>query len=145
MEPSPAVAQPPSRTLCAVNEKPLFSCPIGGNLVSVCAAGGKATYRFGRPGRIELTSGSLTQASRGYSGGGETQISAANAGFVYTVFDRTTRTAFRTDGRHDAAFTNGLLVRRGGRTILSRKCGGEPVLASRDTEQIVPGGTFVEH
>jgi hypothetical protein len=130
-------------TLCTTGETPFFSCEIGTKRVSVCGGGTGAVYRFGTPGKVELTSRALAFANRGYSGGGESQVTATNGEYSYTVFDRTVRTSF-DEGRNDPAFSSGLLVGRGGRVLSSRMCKGEsPVVA--DAERARPAGTFVEH
>lgn len=138
-------APPPQRpvSLCTAGETPLFACPIGRKLVSVCAGGPKPVYRFGTPGHIELSSTSLTTASVGYSGGGETQIAATNGAYRYIVYERTVRTGFGEDGLHYPEFDSGLIVQRGGRTISSRTCGADPVLSAAE-DGAIPAGAFVE-
>lgn len=134
-----------SSKLCGPGEQVLFQCAVGPKLAAACGIRGGAVYRFGRPARVELALRTLTRASRGYSGGGETQITATNNNYTYTLFDRVTRTSFDPEGRHDAAITSGLLVRRAGRTVLVRACSDEPTVSSRLTEQLIPQGPFVEH
>ena len=136
-------APPSPTTLCTASEKPLFSCPIGRKLVSVCAGSGKPVYRFGAPGRVELTSTNLSTASVGYSGGGETQIAATNGAYRYIVYDRTVRTGFGEDGLHHPEFDSGLIVRRGARTLSSRACSAEPVLGTAKAG-VLPPGAFVD-
>ncbi|MFV0623317.1 hypothetical protein ACBY01_04795 [Sphingomonas sp. ac-8] len=130
---------PDPATLCKASEKPLFSCPIGRKLVSVCAGAAKPVYRYGTAGRVELTSTDLTTASVGYSGGGETQIAATNGAYRYIVYDRTVRTGFGEDGLHHPDFDSGLIVRRGARTLSSRTCSAEPVLGTPNVGTIPPG------
>ena len=133
-------------SLCLAAETNLFSCPMGGKLVSVCggAAGRGATYRFGRPGRVELQSGALTRAVRGFAGGGETQMSFTRNGVRYVIYQGTYRTSFGASGQHDAQDRAGLVVQRGGRTVMDRRCAGSPTI-NGDLSRYVPAGRFVEH
>ena len=134
-------------TLCKDPEIELFSCPIGGKVVSVCGLiDGNSIYRFGRPGHIEMQSRDLHKAVNDYSGGGEDQINFQANGYTYIVFSRTERTGFGPDGHNDPKFTSGLAVHHKGRTVLSAKCGAEgdqtiDSLASR----YMPTGNFIEH
>lgn len=139
----------PAPSLCAAAERSVFSCPVGGRIVSVCGprggGSGDLTYRYGRPGRVELAQrGGLAYASRGYSGGGEAQISFARGGYRYVVYDRTVRTGFE-DGRNDPAFTQGLLVLRGGRVALNRRCSADSGGMDGRATARLPRGAFVEH
>ncbi len=136
-------AMPPA-ALCRPGETPLFSCAIGPKQVAVCGRNGAAVYRFGRPGQVELTSTTLTMAMRGFAGGGETQITAANKDYRYTVFDRTTRTDFGEDGRHDAGMTSGLLIRRAGRGVAARRCTGDATISAK-AQGIIKPGPYVPH
>lgn len=131
-------------SLCATGEAVFFSCPIGTKQVAVCGAQSGARYRYGSPSRIELEVATVTSVSRGFAGGGETQITASHGDYSYTVYDRTVRTSFDADGRHDPVFSSGLIVRRGGRTISARRCNDEPIMTSDPTEGIGKG-SFVEH
>ena len=146
--PSRASAFDPSGpSLCTAQEQRLFSCPIRGKIVSICKMqDGKAAYRFGRPGRIELQSRDLQIAEQGYSGGGEDQVSLQANGYRYIVYARTVRTNFGPSGQHDAQTTSGLVVQKDGHAVMSTKCGGEgdqPIIAK--TYDIVPAGPFVPH
>lgn len=134
----------PDAALCMPAETPLFTCTLGTRRASVCQTGGKAIYRYGRPGRIELSTQWLTLASRSFSGGGETQIAAANNGYSYTMFDRTVRTGFGADGRNDPQSETGLVVRRGSKQLSSRRCDNDTPISSRSRE-VIPGGLFVPH
>jgi hypothetical protein len=59
---SPVPGMPPPKTLCAKDERVIFSCPVKrpAKIVSVCASKdlaadrGYLQYRFGLPGKIEL-------------------------------------------------------------------------------------------
>lgn len=138
------IAAPAAATLCRPGEVPVFSCAIGTRVAAVCTGRGGPVYRFGRPGRVELTARNLSIATRAYSGGGETQISFRRGAFTYVVYDRTVRTAFGADGRNDPAITAGVAVRRGGRTISDRQCRGEATLDTARAARL-PAGGFIEH
>jgi hypothetical protein len=144
-----AGAVPGGATLCTAAERPVFSCPIGAKTVSICAARRGAAvlaYRFGRPGRVELAQrGGLSLAERGYSGGGETQLSFARNGYRYVVYDRTVRTGLAADGRNEPAFDQGLVVVRGGRVVSHRRCSAESGGMDGRAVARLPRGTFVEH
>jgi hypothetical protein len=96
--------------LCAPDETPIFSCPLGAKRVSVCGSGKQAVYRYGAPGKVELTTHNLTLAKQGFSGGGETQIQVANGDYTYILFDKTVRTGFGDSGQNDPDSRSGLLV-----------------------------------
>ncbi len=138
-------SQPAGHSLCMAGETRIFSCPLGAKQVSVCGAGKQAVYRYGRPGKIELVSRSMTLAEQGYSGGGETQIQVTNNGYSYILFDRTVRTGFGPDGRHDPAFSSGLLVRRGGRILSSKRCGNDASIPSLARQFMPTGNEIVVH
>ena len=109
----------------------------------MCGKGRGATYRFGLPGRIELTSDKLTSAYEMYSGGGETQIAFTNGDYTYVVFDRTRRMSV---GRgNDTSFSNGLLIRRSGRTVSAARCRTDSPMSPGSVERALPKGPFVYH
>ena len=141
--PAPAAGQVAGDTLCEAGETSFFSCEIGAKRVSVCGGGSGAVYRYGTPGKVELTSRSLTFANRAYSGGGESQITAKNNDYTYTVYDSTVRTAFG-DGGNDPEFSSGLAISRGGRVISTKLCKGESSVDA-DAGGALPAGSFVEH
>lgn len=141
--PAPAADVVAGGTLCEAGETPFFSCELDAKRVSVCSGGSGAVYRYGTPGKVELASRNLTFANQAYSGGGESQLTATNGDYTYTVYDRTVRTSFG-EGGNDPEFSSGLVVTRGGRVISSKMCKGEtPVEA--DAERALPAGTFVKH
>ncbi len=78
-------------------------------------------------------------AIRSFGGGGETQITATNNGYSYTMFDRTTRTAFGTDGRNDLRSVTGLIVRKDGKRLSSRICDNDTPMASRSRKVVSAG------
>lgn len=127
-------AQREARSLCRATEAVIFECRAGTKMIAVCGkrggpAGKSAQYRFGNPGKLELTyprdgatAGFLSYATAPYSGGGESQISFARGAHVYVVYERTQRTSFGADGRHDPKFEAGVFVKRRGKLLSSRKC-----------------------
>lgn len=118
--------------LCRAGEEVIFACQIGRKAASLCGRvmpGGvrAAIYRFGRPGRIELAlsdDADFSYASRGWSGGGETQVRVVNGTTEYRVFSRTVRTGFGPDGRNNPQDEAGVRIVRGGRTLAVRRCTG---------------------
>jgi hypothetical protein len=138
------VQNDPDAALCMPAETPLFTCTLDARRASVCQAGGKATYRYGRPGRIELSSQRLTMATRSFSGGGESQITATNNGHSYTMFDRTVRTGFGADGRNDPQSETGLIVRQGNKRLSARICDNDTPISAR-SRGVIPAGSFVPH
>ena len=130
-------------TLCQVGETRLFSCEIGAKRVSVCGGGSGAVYRYGTPGKVELSSHNLTFANQGYSGGGETQITAENDDYTYTVYSSTVRTSFG-EGGNDPEFSSGLVIARGERVIASKTCNRASSVEAL-AEEVLPTGNFVEH
>ena len=141
---SAATAAPAQPSLCGGAETTLFSCPVGQKIVSVCSAGGKATYRYGTLGKVELSSQALSFAETAFSGGGETQISFRNGAYSYIVYDKTTRTSFSSDGHNDPDFTSGLVVQENGKTVLAEECGADATI-SADAGHVIHAGAFVAH
>ncbi len=136
----PALARGPAASLCRAKEAQTFSCPVGRKIVSICGEGAGAIYRFGRPGRVEMEARGPTTAQIGYSGGGEAQVAFAGQGYSYVVYDRTVRTRFTPDGRHDPAFSQGLLVVKGAHVVADRPCRGDGAgFASKGLEGMAAG------
>jgi hypothetical protein len=142
-----APAPPPGGSLCRARETRLFECSTGRKTISVCggglARGGTyAQYRYGRPGRLELeyparpvhAPGLLSQASVGYSGGGESQIRFVNRGVEYVVYSRTIRTAFGPDGHHAPISEDGVFMRRNGKLLSDRRCLDPPSMPVQGSE-----------
>ena len=133
-------------TLCMPIEQPLFSCPIGGKLVSVCGRGGGAVYRFGAPHRVGLELRGLRFAERDFSGGGESQITLEDKDYQYILYDTIKRTSFGANGRHDPEEKSGLVIRHGATTVSSRTCAGSSQSGiSSSAAEYMPGGEFVSH
>lgn len=85
----PIVSELPSLpSLCEPGEFVIANCPVGRKLASVCGPRrGVAIYRFGRPGRIELTASGLRRTNMPSAGGGETQVYFKRGAFTYFLFD----------------------------------------------------------
>jgi hypothetical protein len=123
----------------------IASCEIGKKKVSVCGHSKRATYRFGRPGKIELEGDDLRYNFTGYSGGGESQIALSRGSWRYVIYDGMIRTGFR-DGHNDPRFYSGLLVLRKGHVVSDRNCGGlYSYLASGVADHYMPRGPETDH
>lgn len=135
------------RSLCASAEVNLFTCRIRTKSISVCGQGpGRAVYRFGLPGRIELEAAGLHHAREMFWGGGETQVYFDKGGYRTIVFDRTIRTNFGASGRHDSQFITGLIFKRGARTLSSRLCeGAGATIISGELHRYMPEAPYIEH
>lgn len=135
-----ALATPPA-TECARDELPIFICTLkNGKLLNVCATTDPASpakaafaqYRVGKRGTpadiaIPARSGGdlPTFASVPYSGGGEAQMSFANAGVRYIVFSRVIRTNFAAGEPNNPAFEDGVIVLDGEKPVRTLACEGE--------------------
>ena len=147
--PGPGTAAPPAYdapgSLCARGEEVIFHCGVGRKMVSVC--GGRrpaphAQYRFGTPGDIELAfpgpgQSGLSYAREMYSGGGALQIRFSNGGYDYAVYSRTVRTGF--SGRNNPRFSDGILIRRGGRLVANLSCTTE-LRSDAQPDEFMPEG-----
>ena len=152
--PGPGTAAPPAYdapgSLCARGEEVIFHCGVGRKMVSVC--GGRrpaphAQYRFGTPGDIELAfpgpgQSGLTYAREMYSGGGALQLRFSNGGRDYAVYSRTVRTSFGRSGRNNPRFSDGIMIRRGGRLIANLSCTTE-VRSDAQPEGFMPEGEML--
>ena len=136
-------------SLCAQSETIIFHCGVGRKMVSICGsrvAGIPAQYRFGAPGDIELAypgpgQSPLTYAREMYSGGGAQQIRFSNGGYDYAVYSRTVRTGF--NGRNNPRFSDGIMVRRGGRLVSNRSC-TTAVRGDSQLENFMAEGTILD-
>jgi len=111
---------------------------------------GGATYRFGRPGRVELDATDLHHAHDGWWSGGETQVYADTPTHRYIVYDRMVRTGFDNEGHNRSEMTEGLVVQSGGRTLSNQDCAQPVVLLppafdQRPLETLVPEGDYIPH
>ncbi len=123
-----ALATPPRH--CTANECVIFSCATGNKIVSVCASAdlgpqtGSLTYRFGPPGRPEISypppgaSRDLVKSGRWvFAGGGGAWLAFHRPPFRYIVYSAI------GEGWHEKA---GLAVERNGRLLTNIACRGEP-------------------
>ena len=91
---TPGVAAAPApATLCARREEVVYSCPFARGIASVCAGGGRAFYRFGKPGKLDINLGNAPDWSNvhqgtvvGNGGGSESHIRFTNGQTHYVLF-----------------------------------------------------------
>jgi hypothetical protein len=148
-EPSKPTA-PASRhmaTLCAANELVLASCSIRTKLVSVCGRNRKATYRFGRPWRIELKTKNLHYAHQVFAGGGESQVVAISGAYRYVIYDRSIRSGIDIEGHSPLQFTSGLMVQRNGRYLANMICSpmNADIIDTSSVPNFMPKGEYIWH
>jgi hypothetical protein len=124
-------AEKDTGTLCAVGERPIFSCPTGKKTISVCASpdltatAGYLKYRFGRSQqRIELSYPADNAHPRQHfhfhsesfaKGSGE-QLSFSIGAFAYIVFVE--RSVFNFN-------SSGVLIKSGDKLIARLTCDQE--------------------
>jgi hypothetical protein len=137
----------PQGALCHIGEAVLASCAVGKKLVSVCGVDGKSTYRFGTLERLDIELTNLRTASRGFAGGGETQIQARNGAFTYLLFDSTVAGAWDGEGHRAHDFSSGLSVMKDGRIVSHETCTGHEGTAinSSALDHFMPQGSIIEH
>ena len=93
---APALA---ASTLCAANERVLFSCSTGAHTASICASKvlskeADMQYRFGKPGSVELVypeagvkpADAFVLGTLAFSGGGGAWLRFNKGPFRYTIF-----------------------------------------------------------
>jgi hypothetical protein len=111
----------PEETMCYPHEEIYFSCPIGRNIVSVCASGnispknGYVQYRFGHPGKpdLQFPKGPYPPENRfsisDFSGGSvnSTHLKFKVGGYLYVVYQ---------------SATNGVYVKKNGKTVVNLSC-----------------------
>ncbi|MGQ0661359.1 MAG: hypothetical protein ACT4N3_10900 [Sphingosinicella sp.] len=127
----------------------IFRCSFGAREASVTQDGERLTYRFGRPGRPELTltgdaaSGTLFYHRTLYARGEDQTLRFANGDTSYVIFNGWAAPNRYLEGARDFS---GLLVLRRGRVIRRMRCreGGDfierPVFSTlpQDAENRVP-------
>lgn len=146
-----AQGRPTRGSLCAAGEVVIYQCGVGRKLVAICGSRTgtpRAQYRFGTPGHVELAypgpgQNGLTYAREMYSGGGALQIRFTNGGHDYAVYSRTVRTGFGASGRNNPQFSDGVMVRRGGRLISNQSC-NTAVSGSSQPEDFMSEGTILD-
>ena len=118
-------------THCGTNERIVFSCATDHKVVSVCASGdltqssGPLSYRFGPPGRPEISypppdeARDVVRAGRWvFAGGGGAWLAFHRSSFRYIVYSAVGR------GWHEKA---GVAVEKDGRLLTNQRCRGTPV------------------
>lgn len=97
----PTFAQAATSTHCMPEEQVIFSCSVGKKVVSICASdtlgptSGRAQYRFGALGKIELKIPAQPQHPTTFSRLGvmrgpawvDTHIRVVNGEYAYTVYE----------------------------------------------------------
>ncbi|MFG1426325.1 hypothetical protein [Roseixanthobacter glucoisosaccharinicivorans] len=136
---SPAAAGPagPAGTLCNADEAVIFSCPAGARTLSICASGdlggdsGVVLYRYGRPGRLEITYPdpavppvqAFTAGRLMFAGGGGAWFRFEKGPFRYTVFNA----IGRWNPKGGPLALAGVAVEKDGKALADIACDGDPV------------------
>ena len=118
-------------TQCASKEQVIFSCAVDDKVVSVCASsartenGGSLSYRFGPPGRPEISypapGGSAHVVTAGrwvFAGGGGAWLAFHRSQYRYIVYSAIGR------GWHEKA---GVAVEKDGHLLTSLFCRDTPI------------------
>jgi len=125
-EPEVVAASAPAG-LCVAGETARFSCGVkGGKTVSLCAKGAAMTYRFGKPGGIEL---SVLRAA-GSDGAWEVSQQALGADserHIASVWNDGYRYAVVADRTEDQ-FEGKVVVRQGVKKIATLTCLDQPIV-----------------
>ncbi len=125
--PPTAYAADDRPSLCTPAETAIFSCAVGGKIVSLCGSrdlsetAGTMIYRYGRKGAVELTypekpvhpREAFTASGVGMSAGLGDYLRFSRNGITYTLY----ALLYRGVGEED-----GLIVSRDGKTLSRRKC-----------------------
>lgn len=123
-------------SLCLAGEPVVFSCHIAHKTLSLCrpsALRQELVYRFGTPGKVELThpqpghealASPFTLAAAPLYGGGETSVAFRRGDFEYRIYSKVGRGA---GPERTPEFEDGILVSRRGKPIRQMVCddGGE--------------------
>jgi hypothetical protein len=118
--------------LCLANERVAFTCTAGTKLISLCASGDVLRYRYGKPGRPDITYPAPALAtpareafrfsSTPYAGGGEARVRFTNGAWEYILYTATMAGAWHADGTRDHRQYDGVLVRRDGVNKSNIRC-----------------------
>jgi len=118
-------AEPAERTHCQPGEAVVFSCTVGAKLASLCLADNdRLSYRFGKPGAIELTYpepgtvGAFERSNALLYGGGIVTVSFKRGEFEYGVYSKMGRAA----GGGDPETEDGVTVARKGKRVATLVC-----------------------
>jgi hypothetical protein len=117
-------------SLCAANERVVFSCSTGAHAASICASKDLSSlqYRFGKPGSVDLVypeggtkpADAFIMGSLAFSGGGGAWLRFDKGPFRYTIF-----TALAKWGRGGVlADASGVAVERDGKAFANFPCRG---------------------
>ena len=99
----------------------LFTCKVGAHTVSVTDDGGQLAYRYGPPGKVEMSifaqakSGTVLQMEQRFAGM-EYQLRFKNGEVSYIVYSS------EGNGRVGAAAVSGLVVMKGGKVLSDKSC-----------------------
>lgn len=114
--------------LCASQERAAFSCETDKGVISICENGMKLHYRFGKPGKIEMSypadddaaSSAFNADTLTFSGGGGAYVTFITKGLRYTIFHASGRW-----GQNDeTTLVSGIAVTRGDKEITNLACHG---------------------
>lgn len=110
---------------CRPGERVAYSCNLGRKTVSVCLGANQATYRYGPPGKPEMTLASSGQDGALHrelvtGGGGGTQVHLrfSNAGHEYIIYSGVQGALHD----HPGDRWSGLVVMRGEAQVSSQDC-----------------------
>ena len=125
---------PAPANLCVAGERVAFTCRAGAKVISFCASGDVLHYRFGKPGKAELSypagaapaRSAFRFSSAAYSGGGEARVHFTNGAYDYLVYTAMIAGSWNPDGTRDHEMLDGVLVRKGGRKIANIRCTTAP-------------------
>lgn len=116
-------------SLCTADERIAFSCAVGRKVASLCASAdlskttGYVQYRYGRPGKIEMTypqdkvhpSAVFKWGVLGFAGGGTDYYRFSNEGYDYVVYS----------GMGRGWTQEGIVVEKSGKRLQSLVCKGD--------------------
>lgn len=122
--------------LCLANERVAFTCTAGTKLISLCASGKVLRYRYGKPGKPDITypAQALNTPARDafwfsstpYAGGGEARVRFTNSAWEYILYSAMTAGEWHSDGTRDHRQYDGVLVRRDGVNKSNIRCTRSP-------------------
>lgn len=125
---------PAPASLCTSSERVAFTCRAGAKIISLCASGDVLRYRFGKPGKTELTyptgatpaRSAFRFSSAAYSGGGEARVRFSNGAYDYLLYTAMIAGSWNPDGTRDHEMLDGVLVRKAGRKVANIRCTTAP-------------------
>lgn len=111
----------PANAQSAGTPKRIFSCVVGGKIVSVNAIGKQLIYRFGPPAKAEMSiigdarTGNVFWMTQRYTGM-EYQLRFTNGPYSYILY------SMEGNGRTGANAVSGLVVMKGTKSIAEKSC-----------------------